>query len=306
MSYPLHEELKLLEKQKMPANPKLLPIMNMVMNIFKCKSDDKVTVTKRKTPGYEGAMLTTYVIEPKEIREPLPCLVFFHGGGFMLKASGAHYQLAKEYAFRTPCKVIYVDYRLAPKYQFPIPVEDCFATYKWTLEHAEELKIDKNRIAIGGDSAGGNLSAAVTLMIRDRGLQLPCFEMLIYPVTDRRMITQSMSEYVDTPVWDAKLSKIMWECYLGKQQLEHEEYASPVEALSFEGFPSTYIEVAEFDSLRDEGILLHDKLKQAGISVELHEIKNACHGFETAIDSSVTKTAMERRITRLQEKFLNS
>lgn len=149
---------------------------------------------------------------------------------------------------------------------------------------------------IAGDSAGGNLATAVTLMARDRGLAMPSALMLIYPVTDKRMMTESMKRYTDTPVWDANLSKMMWNAYLGEQQPEHMEYASPVEASSFEGFPPTYIEVAEFESLHDEGILLYERLKEIGIPVELHEIKGACHGFEIAIKSKITRDCMRRRI----------
>lgn len=300
MKYDVDVELKQLEKMKIPANTKLLPVMNRFMKVFRCKSDDNVNVTEYNISGYQGAEISTLVIEPKHIEGVLPCLVFFHGGGFMLKASGGHYQLAKEYAAKVPCKVVYVDYRLAPKHPFPTPVEDCFAAYQWTLEHIDELGIDKDKIMVGGDSAGGNLAAAVTLMARDRELKMPCGTVLIYPVTDRRMITESMKKYTDTPVWDANLSKMMWDAYLGEQTPEHMEYASPVEAPSFEKFPSTYIEVAEYDSLRDEGVLLHDRLRESEIEVQLHEVKRACHGFETAVESKITRECMERRVEWLR------
>lgn len=299
-NYPLDKELESIASQKMPQNVKLLPIMNLFMNIFRCKADEVVDVTKYKITGFNGAKLKAYVIESQNSEKKLPCLIFFHGGGFMLKASGAHYQLAKEYAAKMPCKVVYVDYRLAPKYPFPVPVEDCFATYKWVLENTKNLGIKDDEIMIAGDSAGGNLAIAVTLMARDRGVAMPSALMLIYPVTDRRMITESMKRYTDTPVWDANLSKMMWNAYLGEQQPEHIEYASPIEASSFEKFPATYIEVAEFDALHDEGILLYERLKETGISVELHEVKGTCHGFEIAIESKITRECMERRICWLQ------
>lgn len=301
MNYPLNEELQSLRFQKPPANIKIYPIMNIIMRIFKCKSDDKVNVIVHNIPGCENATLRTFVIEPKNSNKKLPCLVFFHGGGFILKASGVHYQIAKEYAEKLPCKVIYVDYRLAPKHPFPIPVEDCFATYKWVLENDDMLGINKNEIMIGGDSAGGNLATAVTLMARDRNLPLPISLLLIYPVTDRRMITESMKKYTDTPIWDAKLSKMMWDAYLGEQTPEHIEYASPIEASSFSQFPPTYIEVAEYDALRDEGICLYERLQEENIKTELYEIKNACHGFETATDSNITRTRMKYRINWLQQ-----
>lgn len=99
MKYPLHTELKALHFQKPPSNRKLYPFLNIVLRIFRCKSDDRVNVIVHNIPGYEGAALKSYVIELKASEERLPCLVFFHGGGFLLKASGAHYKIAKEYAW---------------------------------------------------------------------------------------------------------------------------------------------------------------------------------------------------------------
>lgn len=304
MRYHIDPELSLIAKMKMPGNPKLLPLMNLVVRSFQCKSDDKVTVKKARLRGYEGAKLSAYVIEPKQIEhgdKPLPCLVFFHGGGFMLKASGGHYKIAKEYAYKLPCKVVYVDYRLAPMFPFPTPVEDCYATYQWVLKYADRLGIDKNNIFLGGDSAGGNLAAAVTLMARDRRLSLPKGVLLIYPVADRRMITTSMQQFTDTPVWDAKLNQMMWQCYLGDKEPVPVEYASPVEAKSFKNFPPTYMEVAEFDCLHDEGINLYKRIKATGATTELHEVKGGCHGYETATNSLIVRACMDLRIAWMRK-----
>lgn len=304
MKYNIDPELSLIAKLKMPGKPKLLPLMNKVIRSFKCKSDDKVTVKKAKLHGYEGAELSAYVIEPRRIENadnPLPCLVFFHGGGFVLKASGGHYKIAKEYAYRLPCKVVYVDYRLAPEFPFPTPAEDCFATYQWVLKYADKLGIDKNTVFIGGDSAGGNLATAVTLMARDRKLLMPKGVLLIYPVTDRRMLTASMQNFTDTPVWDAKLSRMMWQCYLRDTVPEPLEYASPVEAKSFKNFSPTYVEVAEFDCLHDEGVNLYEKIKATGVSTELHEVKGGCHGYETATNSLLVRACMDCRIAWMRK-----
>lgn len=303
MKYNIDKELHTIAKVKMPMNPKLLPAMNQALRLFKCKPDELVEVEKVKLPGFQGAELSAHIIEPKNAAESgnrLPCLVFFHGGGFMLKASGAHYQLVKEYAAKVPCKVVYVDYRLAPEFPFPTPVEDCFATYQWVLSNAEELKIDSRNIFIGGDSAGGNLAASVTLMARDRSLPMPKGVMLIYPVTDRRMETPSMQQFTDTPVWDANLSVMMWQCYLGGKEPSPVEYASPVEAPFLEGFPSTYMEVAEFDCLHDEGVNLYERIRATGVATELHEIAGGCHGYETAVDSRIVRTCMEKRVAWLK------
>lgn len=301
MKYNIDKELKIIALQKIPENPKVFPIMNMVVRLSSCKSDNKVRVSRYNTPGYNGAELKTLVIEPNHSEGKLLCMVFFHGGGFVLGASFVHYRIAKMYADKLPCKVVCTDYRLAPKFKFPTAAEDCFETYKWVLNNADMLNINPEKIIIAGDSAGGNLALAVTLMARDRGLRMPDAELLIYPATDRRMITGSMKKYVDTPLWNANLTKIMWKEYLGDQQPERIEYASPIEAESFEGFPPIYIEVAQYDALRDEGVCLHDRLHKLNIECEIHEIMGACHGYETALKSNMLKECMERRIGWLRK-----
>ena len=303
MKYPIDKELKLIAKLKIPANIRLAATMSKATKMFKCRTDEKVNVMEHYVESYDGEKIKTYVIEPKEYFGKLPCLVLFHGGGFIMGSSGGHYRLAKEYAEKLPCKVVYAEYRLAPEYKFPTPAEDCYSVYKWAVESSDELRYDPDRIYIGGDSAGGCLAAAVTLMARDRNLTLPAALLLVYPATDRRMLTKSMQEYTDTPVWNARLNKMMWNAYLPQVPTKHIEYASPIEAASFAGFPPTYIEVAQYDCLRDEGILLYERLCEEGILTELHKIPNACHGFETMVNSKITRLCMKRRIHWLS-KFM--
>lgn len=301
LKYSINKELLEITKQKAPSNIKLYPLISFAMKyMFKCKTDDDVDVLQYEIAGYRDAKIKTYVIEPKGCKEILPCIVYFHGGGFILRASAAHYKIAKWYAQKVKCKIVYVDYRLAPKHPFPIPVEDCYSAYQWTILNADKLGIDKNKIGIGGDSAGGNLAASVTIMLKDRKQQLPVGAMSIYPVMDRRMKTESMKRYTDTPVWNAKLSKMMWKAYL-KDTNADVKYASPMEAESLSFFPRTYIEVAEYDCLHDEGMDFSDRLQQEGVKVELHEEKGTCHGFEMALKSTILKNAMERRVNWLKE-----
>jgi len=194
------------------------------------------------------------------------------------------------------CKVVLTDYRLLPKHKYPVAVEDCYCTCKWVLHYAEALGINKDEIIVAGDSAGGNLAAAVTLMLWDRLQISPLGAMLIYPVTDRRMKTESMKSFTDTPVWDAKLTEMFWKAYLGNQEPDQIQYASPIEAETLEHFPNVYIEVAEFDSLRDEGIAFAERLRAEGVFTELHEVKGSCHGFEAAHESRIVEEAIHRRI----------
>lgn len=300
MKYNIDSELIKIAKLKAPPNIYLYPIVNMVMKLSTCASDDKVVVNKYVTPGYENGKLSTFVIEPRKHSGILPCIIFYHGGGFLLKASKAHYQIAKWYAEMTKCKVVFTDYRLLPKNKYPVAVEDCYCTYKWVLNNADMLGINRNKIIVAGDSAGGNLAAAVTLMLWDRIQISPLGAMLIYPVTDRRMITESMKKFTDTPVWDARLTAMFWKAYLGNQEPKQIQYASPIEAESLEHFPNVYMEVAEFDSLRDEGIAFAERLRSEGVFTELHEVKGACHGFETALESRIVEKCMQRRIQWIQ------
>ncbi len=302
MKYPIDRELRKIARLRIPEHMSAFPLMNLFLHLYRCRSDERVRVRRHSTPGFRGAKLQTLVIEPRHAERNLPCMVFFHGGGFMLRASNAHYAIAKMYAEQLPCRVVYPDYRLAPRFPFPVPAEDCYQTYRWVLDSAATLGVDPDSIVIAGDSAGGNLALAVALMARDRGARVPNAELLIYPATDRRMATETMKKYVDTPVWSANLSKIMWSAYLGGRHPERIEYASPIEAESFEGFPPTYIEVAQYDALRDEGIALHDRLREQGIECEIHEIIGACHGFETALQSDMLRTCMNRRIAWLKNR----
>lgn len=129
MKYKLDPELRLISKLKVPKIPQLFPLMNRIVGLSTCRSDRKLTVRRYTTTGHHGTALKTLVIEPAHSADKLPCIVFIHGGGFMLKASYAHYALAKRYAETLPCKVVLPDYRLAPAFPFPVPAEDCYQAY---------------------------------------------------------------------------------------------------------------------------------------------------------------------------------
>ncbi|WP_051538037.1 alpha/beta hydrolase [Butyrivibrio proteoclasticus] len=294
--YPLDEELAYLSNSSLFPNINVYPFVNIFMGMIRCKSDDKVSVEKRFIAGYQGYKLPVLIIEPRNAKDKLPCIIFNHGGGLILKAVGAHYQFAKWYAEKLVCKVIMPDYRLMPKYRFPYAVEDCYCTYEWVLDNADELGIDDSKVILTGDSAGGNISAAVVLMAIDRNRKLPSGVLMVYPALDRRMITESMKKYTDTPVLNTKLAKMYFDEMLINGLPEHIEYASPMEAKSLTGFPPSYIEVAEFDALHDDGILFAKRLEDEGIPVEFHEVKGSCHGYEVATKSNLVKKSMDMRI----------
>lgn len=281
----------------------LLPIMNAVLNMLPHPMGRNVRVSKHLiTPG-KGEAFSATVIEPPMLRRPAPCLIFYHGGAFMLEAAPHHYVLAKRLAQETSSVVILPKYRLAPRHPFPGPVEDCFAAYEWALANAAMLGVDPGCIAVGGDSAGGNLAAVVCLMARDREISLPCFQMLLYPVIDRRMESSSMRAYQKTPMWNARLNKKMWKAYLPDSTTEPIWYASPIETPSLTGLPDTYLEMAELDPLRDEGIAYAEALQSAGVNVEMAGAKGVFHGYDLMKNSSIVKQCLLSRAAALKRAF---
>lgn len=271
------------------------------MRLWPCHSDQETEVKRVFVSGPDGNRIPARIIRPKGLKGALPCLNYIHGGGFYFCAAPYHYTLAKQYAVGLGCVVVFPDYRLAPKHPYPAAAEDCFSVYQWILNHAKELEIDSDRVMIGGDSAGGNLAAAVTLMARDRGIKMPIYQMLVYPVTDRRMKSERSLRFRDTPVWNTAASEKMWKFYLPVLPKEHIEYASPLEAPSLKGLPPAYLEVAEFDSLRDEGLAYGKRLEEAGIQVTYYETKGTPHGFEFVFNAPITQAAIKHRMDVLRK-----
>lgn len=302
-NYPLHPELKKLSKLSAPNSVAMLPVINGFLSLPLWKRVKGVKSKAGRCKSYDGYGVPFRVFTPKDAGGPLPCLVYFHGGGFAIKASPHHYHLAQLYAKMGRCKVVFVDYRLARKHPFPTPAEDCFAAYRYVLDHADEFGIRRDKIAVGGDSAGGALAAACCLMARDRGVTMPCFQLLIYPVTDRRMQTNSMAAFPDTPMWNAEKNKSMWELYLREEADDQLPYASPMEAASFACLPRAYVETAEFDCLRDEGAAYAVALRKAGVPVEIFMTKGTVHGYDFLTKTEPVKIALDRRYIALQRAF---
>lgn len=300
----MHDDFKKLHHITLPMNPAVLPAVNRYLKLHgtTIKPMPRTIITDRKIQGYRGDLIPIRIYEPESIGKKCPCLVYFHGGAFVIHAATYHWKLANLYALRTPCKVVFVDYRLAPQYPFPVGLEDCYSTLQWVYHHAESLGIDRTRIAVGGDSAGGNLAAAVTQLARDRREISPCFQMLIYPAVDARMQTASMREFQDTPMWNAKLNRKMWEIYL-PAPVSNRGYASPMEAEFLANLPDAYIEVAELDCLRDEGINYGKALEQAGSRVAIYQSKGTIHGFEMVMQSTIVKACVAERIAALRAAF---
>jgi acetyl esterase/lipase len=261
--------------------------------------EELLSITHRTIPGPEGAPEVPVVIyQPKSAAGPLPCVVDFHGGAFIMGSALMDHPANVRIANEANAVVVSVDYRLAPEHPFPAGVEDCYAALVWTHANAAELGVDTARIAVMGGSAGGALAAAVALMARDRGGPPICLQMLQIPVTDDRLETWSSRSFVDTPMFNRPGAENMWESYLGAgyQARETSPYAAPNRASDLTGLPPAYVQTMELDPLRDEGIEYAKRLMEAGVSVELHSYPGTFHGSGLATHAAVSKRAAKEMV----------
>ena len=259
--------------------------------------DREVVVTTQQVACPDGEKITCFVLSPKNLTKKVPCLLYLHGGGFVLEAAGYHYANAMRYAKEVGCKVVFPLYRLAPRHPHPVFFEDCYAAFCWAYDHGEALGIDTTRIGIGGDSAGSTLAVGVCLMARERKHPVRFrFQMLPYPFLDARNSSDSCKRFTDTPMWNSSLSQRIAPMTNVDRSNPNYVWYSPVEAKSFENLPPAYIETAEFDCLHDDGILYDRLLRDAGIDVTLNETKGTMHGFDIAQKAPTTLAVMTQRI----------
>jgi acetyl esterase/lipase len=299
----LDSQYKCIEGVKIPTSECIIKDLQLLMRMYPCFRAKGIRIHRTLIPGKEGTRIPVLIFTPEKETALRPCLVYFHGGGFLLPAAPYHYELAKQYALKSGCMVVFPDYRLAPEFTYPAQLDDCIATYKWVLRHRRKLGIDAKRIAVGGDSAGGTLAAAAALQIRDHGMISPCFQMLIYPAVDWRMQTHSSRHSPITPILTSHDVKKIWNVYLPELPKEHPEYASPMEASALTGLPPAYIELADLDPLRDEGLAYGEKLISTGVEVEINQTVGTPHGFDLVRKSEITRKAVAGRCFVLRGAF---
>ena len=266
------------------------------------KVPESINETEIKTKGYQGLPVKTTVFSPKCPDEKMPALVYVHGGAFVYKAASFQKKLACIYAEKAGCKVFFTHYHLAPKYQYPAAFRDVMYLYEYVLSHAAESGVDRERIGIAGDSAGASIAALVCNRSEEEKLQMPYLQMLVYPVTDADMTTESMDQFCDTPQWDRSANGRMWKYYCGDDP-EKRAGASPMHCELPRHMPKTYIETTEFDCLHDEGLLYGQKLIEAGAEVVLNETKGTYHGYDAEINAQIVARNIDRRISFLRDGF---
>jgi acetyl esterase len=213
-----------------------------------------------------------------------PVIVYFHGGGWVVGSIASHDGLCRRLCNQSSCIVISVDYRLAPEHKYPAAVDDCFAATQWVAEHAAELGGDSRRLAVAGDSAGGNLAAVVALLARDRGGPAIARQVLIYPITDYMPDSDSYRRKGRDYFLTTETIAWFWEQYLSDPDQGRDWRASPMWAADLRGLPPALVLVAEFDPLYDEGIAYADRLEAAGVPVSRIVCPGQIHGFIRRLD----------------------
>jgi acetyl esterase len=238
-----------------------------------------VTTSRVSIPGPGGSIPAIH-IRPRRAAEQAPLLVFFHGGGFVIGGYESHGNVCEVIADRTGAHVLFVDYRTAPEHKAPAAVDDAYAAYLWAREHAVDLGADAARVAVGGDSAGGNLAAVVTRRARDEGMPQPMLQWLLYPVANLATRTRSYDLFGDGFFLRRRDMDFCRRQYLdGSGVAPEDPRVSPLLADDLSGLAPAVVVTAGFDPLRDEGRQFAAALSSAGVAVDLQEYGSMIHAF---------------------------
>ncbi|MGE2712552.1 alpha/beta hydrolase [Mycolicibacterium litorale] len=255
-----------------------------------------VDVSELSLPGPAGAIRARLYRPPTPHPDPA-LLVFYHGGGFVIGDLDSHDELCRLICRDGGITVLSVDYRLAPEHKAPAAADDAYAAFRWAGEHAAELGVDADRIAVGGDSAGGNLAAVVSQRARNEGARLPALQLLIYPVVDVCSETRSKTLFADGYFLTARDMNWFMDHYLGGAAVDRTDPdVSPLLADDLSGLPPALVLTGGFDPLRDEGNRYAEALRAAGVEVDLREERSLIHAFANFFplggDSATATAAM--------------
>ncbi|MFC2948048.1 alpha/beta hydrolase [Virgibacillus sediminis] len=235
-------------------------------------------VENTNIPAHDGGKVGLRIYTP-EGNGPFPVLVFYHGGGWVLGDLDVVDPIMRQITNETASIVVSVDYRLAPEHKFPVPAEDCYTATKWVAENIQKHNGDPKRLAVAGDSAGGNLAAVVPLMAKDRGGPAISLQILLYPVTNFDTTTTSYLENGKGNYLETDAMHWFNDQYLNSEEDKKNPYTAPLLAKDLSGLPPALIFTAEYDVLRDEGEAYAQRLKEAGVSVEHTRFDGQIHGF---------------------------
>ena len=274
---------------------RICKIANKIMSktmAGKC-SNKELRYEERWIKRKDGGKLRICIYRPKEVKKDVPGLLWIHGGGYAMGIPEMDIGFIERFIKESGCVIVSPDYRLSPEAPYPAAFEDCYAALLWLKHNAEKLGVRSNQIMVGGDSAGGGLTAALTLYARDRGTVNIAFQMPLYPMIDDRMNTDSATDN-DAPVWNSELNYKGWKYYLGKdfQTDNVSKYAAPSRETDYSNLPPTCTFVGGLEPFRDETITYIENLKKAGVITHFKVFDGCYHAFEQSNpESKVAKEA---------------
>jgi len=282
----------------------LLPGCGLLKRFFDRSPREPVARVENKTiPSVQGE-IPVRLYTPAGTG-PFPVLVYSHGGGWVAGSLAQYDRVCRYLAHTVPCIVVFVDYRLAPRYKFPVPLEDVYAALRWTYADAKSLNADPRRIAVGGDSAGGNLSAAVSMMARDRGGPPVVFQLLVIPATNLSSLdTPSYRENASRSELSKTAVEIARGLYLRNTEDRYNPYASPLLAKDLSRLPPALVITGEYDVVRDEGEAYAKRLQQAGVPARILRCKGLGHMGEIwGAASEKAREPLDAAMQALREAF---
>ena len=234
-----------------------------------------------KTIHVDGADIRLTIVRPAGAKKTLPAFMFFHGGGWVLGDFPTHERLVRDLVVNSGAAAVFVNYTPSPEAGYGVAIQQAYAATKWVAQHGKEIQIDGNRLAVAGNSVGGNMAAVVSLMAKDKGEPKLRAQVLLWPVTDANFDNASYTQFADGHFLTRNMMKWFWDNYTTDAVKRKEIYASPLQAsvAQLKGLPPTLIQTAEFDVLRDEGEAYGQKMDSAGVAVTTVRYKGMIHDF---------------------------
>jgi acetyl esterase/lipase len=241
---------------------------------------DGVDITEKTIePG--GQSIKLYIIRPINQRGVLPAFMFFHGGGWVLGDFATHKRFVRDLVIYSGAACVFVEYSRSPEIKYPVALNECYAATKWVAEHGAEINIDGSRLAVAGNSVGGNLAAATVLMAKQQQGPALKLQVLFWPVTNNDFETNSYNQYATERFLTKNMMKWFWDNYIPDQSQRNDILASPLKASEeqLRGLPPTLVQTAENDVLRDEGEMYARKMNEAGVDVTLIRVQGMIHDY---------------------------
>ena len=308
----IHPELQAMAKisPKFSFSRKNIWLVNALISLMPTPKAPDVLIKNIFIPGRDDrSKIRLRMYKPKSIATPTPVLIWLHGGGYVMGKPEMDDRRCIDYVRQLGIAVVSVDYRCAPKHPFPAGLDDCASAWQWVGANSEQLDVDAQRIAVGGESAGGGLAAALVQLAQDRLEIKPMFQLLVYPMLDDRTVLHTDIDDRRNITWDQKSNRFGWEAYLGKPCGAEDvpAYAVPARRADLAGLPPAWIGVGSLDIFHAEDVAYAQRLRECGVACEIKVVPGAFHGFDVFNPKlPVVQDFRQSQILALKKAFYGS